>query len=316
MNEPFSSDPLGQSNQVSPNNQSAQPTGWAPQPVSIPVNVQPSTPFETSSIPNITGPASAPVDQGSGQVAMEPASPKSNVVLYIVLAVLVVAGLIFLAAWMGRIDFGKILGTKKPTATSTAPVVTPAKPAVNQNDATRKTDLGNLKTALEKYYSVNQTYPVSATLTKTSDANSPLTVLVPTYISSLPLDPLSPNSFYGYKSDGKSYQISAILENKSDFSGQMVGTNFLYIVSNGSAETPVTSNPVAPTTPVITSGTTTTTTTTTTPATTDTTNASSDNSSTLDGGSSNSSSSTSTDGSSSADGTSGADSSSTSTTSL
>jgi len=246
MNEPFGSNQTGQQNQA------PQQTNWAPQPVATqPTNAQPSSPFETMPIPDITGPSTAPAGQDYAPVMMESASPKSSVWLYVVLAIIVVGGLIFMASWMGWLNFGKLFGTSSQTTNqANNTVTTPTEPVVvvNKNDATRKTDLANIKTALQKYYNDKQSFPVSITLSKTSDTETPLKVLVPTYLPSLPIDPLSPNSFYGYKSDGKTFQLSAVLEDKSDSSGQLVGSLFLYIVSNTTSETPVTSNPVTTTT--------------------------------------------------------------------
>jgi hypothetical protein len=143
---------------------------------------------------------------------------------------------------MGWLNFGKLFGSKpKPTPSVTTPIV-----VVNKNDATRKTDLINLKTALKKYYNAKQSYPTSITLSKTSDPDSPLKVLVPDFIASLPIDPLSPNNYYGYKSeDGKTFEITAVLEDKSDQAGIVVGTLFLYKVTDSSSDTPSTSNPSA-----------------------------------------------------------------------
>lgn len=233
-------DPLA-GNQMPTPNQPVQPTGWAPQPqTSAPVA---SSPFEAQPIPNITGPASAPLDEMSGPVMMEPAKPKSSLWLFIILGVLIVIALVFLAAWLGWLNFGNIFGAKSTPVVSVSPTLTPTV-VVNKNDANRKTDLINLKTALQKYYDAKQSYPISTTTSKTSDSNSPLSVLVPDYIASLPLDPLSPNDYYGYKSDGKTFELTAVLEDKTDSSGIMAGNFFLYKVTNASPETPSTSNPV------------------------------------------------------------------------
>jgi len=292
MNETFGS------NQNNTNSQAPQPTGWAPQPVT-PVTPAASSPFEASPIPNITGPASAPPIQDIGPVMMEPAKPKSSMILYIVLITLLIVGLAFLVykmGWLNKIG-GPLAKKTTPTPTITTPVI-----VVNKNDATRKTDLVNLKTALTKYFDAKQSYPISTTFSKTSDPDTSLKVLVPDYISSLPVDPLSPNNWYGYKSiDGKSFTLTAVLEDESDQTGVMEGLVFLYTVTDVSKETPSTSDPYANPTPEITSS----------PIdlpVTDTltpqTDTSSSSSSTSDSGSTNSSSGSATDTSSSASSTS------------
>ncbi len=222
-------------------------SSWTP--AQTPPTVPPATPtvtstssFGSSPIPDLTGPSSAPAGSSSSPVMMEPAGKKSNVVLYLVLAVLVIGGAIFAASWFHLIDLGAILGIKKPTPTPSV-VITP-EPVVNQNDAQRKTDLANLKTALQRYYNDKQSYPVATTSTKTSDPDTALKVLVPTYVSSLPLDPLSPNNYYSYKSDGKTFQLTSILEDRTDPAGVIIGNYFIYTVTESSAETPNTSTTI------------------------------------------------------------------------
>ncbi len=252
MNESFGSNQ--QTNQPP-----AQPMGWSPATTpATPAPAQPaaspapapvaSSPFESSPIPNITGPTSAPADMGP--VMMEPAGPKSSAWLYVILAVLVIGGLIFLSAWMNWIPYGKILGLTKTQPTPTATPSPTETPIVNNHDAARKNDLVNLKTALKKYYNDKQSYPISTAMSKTSDPGTPLKVLVPTYLPSLPLDPLSPNSFYGYKSiDGKSFSLTAALEDQTDQSCVVTGSFCLYTVTDLSSETPSTINPLPTTMP-------------------------------------------------------------------
>lgn len=265
MNQPFGSNQT--QNPVGTSAQTPQSGGWAPQPVvpsnpvpvnSVPINVattsNPVTPaysapapvssFGASPMPNLTGPTTAPSVQSSGPVMMESAKPKSNIWLFVVLGLIVVGGIIALGISMGW--FGGLLGAKVETSPSptASPVVSTPVIVVNRNDAIRKTDLINLKTALGKYYSAKQSYPTSISISKTSDVDTPLKVLVPDYISSLPVDPLSPTNYYGYKSaDGKTFELTAVLEDQSDQAGTFVGNYFLYIVTDYSQETPSTSNP-------------------------------------------------------------------------
>ncbi len=274
MNQPFGSNQVP--NLGTNNPQVPQQNGWAPQPVapvnptpvttpagvnSVPINVAqsaapsysgtspnvPTSSFGASSIPNITGPTGAPAMQNNSPVMMESASPKSNIWLYVGLAVIVVAGLFFLGNSMGW--FGTALGGKAKIAASPSPSLSPIPTVsvpvivINRNDAIRKTDMVNLKTALNKYYNAKQSYPTSISISKTSDIDTPLKALVPDYISSLPIDPLSPTYYYGYKSaDGKTFELTAVLEDKSDQAGTFVGSYFLYIVTDYSQETPLSSD--------------------------------------------------------------------------
>ncbi len=78
-------------------------------------------------------------------------------------------------------------------------------------------------------------YPISETFTKgnTSDTASPLAVLVPTYLATgLPVDPESPAAFYGYKSDGQTFELTAKLSNTKNPAGKFVGDTYLYVLKN------------------------------------------------------------------------------------
>ena len=250
MNNSFGNDPMAQQNNTNPASQPVQPAAWTPAPATMVPDAAPvqpeSSPFVTPTIPDLVAPASSPVLE-DGPTMMSPAPVASNLWLYIVLSIIVVLGLLFLVFWMGWIkvdSFTNLFVAKKPavvTPVEKTPVV-----VVNKNDATRKTDLINLKTVLNQYFLAKQSYPISATVSKTSDSDSPLKVLVPDYLTSLPIDPLSPTNYYGYKSvDGKSFQLTAVLEDQSDQSGTTIGSFFLYVVTNDSQETPVASNPVS-----------------------------------------------------------------------
>lgn len=191
---------------------------------------------------------------------MEPGSHKSSLPLILILALLLIAGGLFLASWMGWINlFGleKLWGGGKTTttpATTEPTTTTPTATTANINDAKRKEDLINLKTALKKYYTATQSYPVAATTEKTLDAAA-LKVLIPDYITALPVDPLSPTYYYGYKSDGKTFELTAVLEDKTDPSGITAGTIFLYRITESTDETMSTSNGAPTTTPDATSDT-------------------------------------------------------------
>lgn len=257
------------------NNEQAPQTPQAP--------ASPS-PFEqTQNQPPVQQPATAPQGQGGNQpggfepTGMEPmSSPKSSWGLIIALVVVLFLGVLFFASWQGWISLGGIekLWKKSDTTTTSTPVATDA---TNANDTTRKKDLVDLKAALKKYYQAQQSYPVAATSQKTSDATSALSVLVPTYIAELPIDPLSPTYYYGYKSDGKTFELTTVLEDKTTAGGTQVGTLYIYKVTDTSVETPAAASSTDTTTTTGTGTTDTTTTTgtdttdTTTPSTTTTT---------------------------------------------
>ena len=223
------------------NNQPPQNQGQNPPPVNSPFETPPaSAPAPVAPPPQNMPPTQSFPAGGYQPVGMEPAKGKSSLILIIVLVIILILGGLVFASWEGWINLGSIqnLWKKSSTTTTTTPVSTTTTTTTNANDQQRKTDLANLKSALAKYYQANQSYPVAATLQKTLDPNNVLAVLIPTYISKLPTDPLSPTYYYGYLSDGKTYTITAVLEDKTDPTGIQQGTNYIYKVTNTSTETP------------------------------------------------------------------------------
>ncbi|HEY0979793.1 MAG TPA: prepilin-type N-terminal cleavage/methylation domain-containing protein [Candidatus Paceibacterota bacterium] len=113
---------------------------------------------------------------------------------------------------------------------------------VKGRDTKRKSDLHEMRNALELYYSTNGTYPVSTNsnwhlsceAAWNTSSNPLYTALVPTYISRLPVDPVNapcangpwsgPGSAaspvqqynYAYASNGSVYDFLGALENQSD----------------------------------------------------------------------------------------------------
>ena len=100
-------------------------------------------------------------------------------------------------------------------------------------DAQRKTDLAKIKDALTKYYNDKNKYPVAAEIDHTNNKQGVLyKALVPTYFSVLPVDPKDPTWWYGYQSDGTTYKLWSLLENKSDSEGTLDGQYYKYIITN------------------------------------------------------------------------------------
>ena len=107
-------------------------------------------------------------------------------------------------------------------------------PSVAQTrDSQRKIDLASIAKALESYHAKENKYPKVSGTEKISNSSGVLySALVPTYISKLPLDPNDPINYYGYESDGTTYKLSSVLEDKTDTSGTQVGGNYLYFLSS------------------------------------------------------------------------------------
>lgn len=83
---------------------------------------------------------------------------------------------------------------------------------IKKRDAIRKADLNNLAYALEKYFADKNAYPISSDTIKTNQLSALKDALVPDYLQSLPIDPLDPDYWYGYNSDGFTYHLTSIIE--------------------------------------------------------------------------------------------------------
>ncbi|MEO0084620.1 MAG: hypothetical protein ABIJ94_02700, partial [candidate division WOR-3 bacterium] len=89
-------------------------------------------------------------------------------------------------------------------------------PEAKARDLKRIGDLESLKSALSLYYKDHKKDPISPSMTKIEPGHILEKALVPKYIFSLPQDPLYPQFYYGYKSNGKSYELTAKLEAPED----------------------------------------------------------------------------------------------------
>lgn len=122
-----------------------------------------------------------------------------------------------------------------PTESATSAPNNP-KAAMQANDQKRKDDLALIQAALEQRYKETKDYPVSANFAegRTSSRSTPLQVLVGRYMNrnDLPTDPKEPDRWYGYKSDGKTYTLSAQLEDTGDPEGTYADSLYLYTLKN------------------------------------------------------------------------------------
>jgi len=117
--------------------------------------------------------------------------------------------------------------------TTTTPTVASAV-TMAERDQTRKNDLQSIKTALEKYKSTNGKFPIANTMIHLNTADNVVQkALVPEYISALPTDPKAADGWYfGYKSNGSTFTLSARLENPADPQVTRVGDAYIHWVYN------------------------------------------------------------------------------------
>lgn len=108
--------------------------------------------------------------------------------------------------------------------------VLPSTTTQSGRDSQRKEDLVKIQTMVEAYFVDSKSYPIVATVEKLNSSSSIfLLALVPKYGANLPADPLDPDFWYGYKStDGKTYELSARLENTEDKDAVLVGSKYIY----------------------------------------------------------------------------------------
>ncbi len=130
-----------------------------------------------------------------------------------------------------------IVDTTVPVAVAAAaPVAAPVVVAPTfPNDDTRKADLAAIKVALEAYKVKYKAYPIAKTAVKLNVAkNILITKLVPKYIAAIPKDPAdATGSVYTYQSTaGKTFTLTAQLENTADPTGIQSGAKYLYILTN------------------------------------------------------------------------------------
>jgi len=128
------------------------------------------------------------------------------------------------------VPFPAAPATPEPTPSPT-PVPEAAREPVpspqGAGDSERIADLDNLRAQLLIYYIANASYPstdgeIEKILSDTVQDSMLYTALVPVYLPVLPVDP-NPSFYYGYSSDGTSYELTSVLEDKDNPECVLVG---------------------------------------------------------------------------------------------
>lgn len=134
------------------------------------------------------------------------APPSGKKMLIIAGAVAVIVVAIYLVSRGGSSN-----STTNTVSTITSPVVQQF-----ASDTMRKDDLAQIKAALIKYNQAKGTFPKTDKTIFLSEAGNVVSAaLVPGYLDLLPSDP-DPSRKYGYRSDGKDFNLSAVLDDSND----------------------------------------------------------------------------------------------------
>jgi len=124
--------------------------------------------------------------------------------------------------------------SKKTFGVSTAKEAANVVSDVSQRDKKRKEDLEKLKALINRYYEDKGKYPLSKGRVKIEEAESTLGKELEPYLGENEKwdfgDPLYPDFWYFYISDGENYALSARLENENDPEVVMAGGKPIYFV--------------------------------------------------------------------------------------
>ncbi len=124
----------------------------------------------------------------------------------------------------------KTTTTPTPTITASSTPTAQASSDAIKHDSKRKADLNSIAIGLEAYKKNTGAYPVGSDIS----VLYPLQKTAPPYITDIPNDPLTSKDEqaaalrYGYSSDGVTFTLTAVLENKQDSDGK----DGLYTVKN------------------------------------------------------------------------------------
>lgn len=150
-------------------------------------------------------------DENISSKIFSQASPKGKTSSKFIFLVIIIAVILGIGYLLLRDILFK---PSEETATATA---TPAASAVvATEDDLRKADLLTIQDALINYYSASSKYPISAEFVNLTEPQNVLEKeIVPVYLVKLPQDP-NQAKFYAYKSDGKTFTLTAVLDNPND----------------------------------------------------------------------------------------------------
>jgi len=147
-----------------------------------------------------------------------------KLVILVVLAAALVIG--------GYIAYTSLFSAKTTSSQGSIDLTATSSASISSNDQVRKSDLVVIQGKLLDFYAGEGSFPVSAAIVNLSSANNVVaTSLVPNFISKLPADP-DPSKYYGYKSDGKTFTLTAVLDDLADEDAVIQNGLAIYEVTN------------------------------------------------------------------------------------
>lgn len=229
---------------------SREEVGWKPEELeAVRPDIKPSTYKEAENSPT------EEIVIPSLEEEKERGGPRSGKKLFFVGALMLVlflvagvAAYIFLGGGFGNGNTPKLEIPLIKEESGTEPIVGEAgteTPPQNQNqeeppvetpqerDSRRKNDLNVLLSHLQRYAADSGgAYPVTEGLDRVSASHESVLIgyLIPRYAPSLLYDPQQ-NFFYGYRSDGATFQLSAVLESNEDPECVMEGAICIYRIN-------------------------------------------------------------------------------------
>ncbi len=145
---------------------------------------------------------------------------KTKLIILVIVALIIIIG--------GYLAYTKLLNPTTPTSTTSESTLTASVTPVNiSNDQVRKQDLKTIQQALLNLYAAENKYPVSNETIFLSGTTNVVAKALTNNLATIPVDP-DPQKNYGYKSDGKTFTLTAVLDDTSDPDGVL--ENGLYLM--------------------------------------------------------------------------------------
>ena len=116
-------------------------------------------------------------------------------------------------------DFGREVAIEVPGVVISDPsqIATVEPTTREERNVRRLSDLRKISQALDRYYNDHATYPEAVVASELNLSGNPVEqALVPVYLDTLPVDPMSETYYYGYRSFGQQFELTGVIENEDE----------------------------------------------------------------------------------------------------